>query len=72
VSTALAAHGLHYVLLAAGLVLVVVLLRSGRRRRSGGTGDDHERRVAELRKAARSGGLGAVAQNEHRERPPSS
>jgi hypothetical protein len=72
VSAALAAHGAHYVLLAAGLVLVVALLRSGRTRRGGRTGDDHDRRVAELREAARSGRLGAVAQSAHHDRPPSS
>jgi hypothetical protein len=72
VNAALAAHGLHYVLLGAGFVLVVALLRSGRTRRGGRTGDDHDRRVSELREAARSGRLGAAVQEEHRDRPPSS
>jgi len=72
VSVALAAHGLHYGLLGAGLVLVVALLRSGRTRRRRGTADEHERRVTELREAARSGRLGAAEQNEHRDRDPSS
>jgi hypothetical protein len=72
VSAALAAHGLHSVLLGAGLVLVVALLCSGRTRRGGRTPDDHDRRVAELREAARSGRLGAVAQNQHRDGPLSS
>lgn len=71
-SAALAAHGVHDVLLGAGLVLVVALLVSGRTRRGRGTGDEHERRVAELREAARSGRLGTAARNEHREHPPSS
>jgi hypothetical protein len=60
VSAALAAHGLHYGFVGAGLVLVVALLRSGRTRRSRRTGDEHERRIAELREAVRSGRLGAA------------
>lgn len=71
-SGALAAHGVHDVLLGAGLVLVVAMLRAGRTRRSRGTRDDHERRVAELREAARSGRLGHPSQDERRDSPPSS
>ncbi|HYJ75699.1 MAG TPA: hypothetical protein VEV65_08870 [Kineosporiaceae bacterium] len=56
-SPALAAHGLHYGLVGGGLVLVVALLRGGRTRRNRGAAE-HDRRVAELREAARSGRLG--------------
>jgi hypothetical protein len=73
VSTALAAHGLHYTLLGTGLVLVAALLRSGRTRRNRGSRGEHDRRVAQLREAARSGRLGAApGQDEDRERrsPP--
>jgi hypothetical protein len=75
VSAALAAHGLHYALVGAALVLVVVLLRSGKTRRSRATGEsgEHERRVAELREAVRSGRLGAAAvEDEGRDRGTSS
>jgi hypothetical protein len=72
VSAALAAHGLHYALVGTALVLVVALLRSGRTRRSR-SGREHERRVAELREAVRSGGLGAAPpEDEDRDRGASS
>jgi len=58
VSPALAAHGLHYGLVGGGLVLVVAVLRGGRTRRNRGAAAEHDRRVAELREAARSGRLG--------------
>jgi hypothetical protein len=64
VSAALAAHGLHYGLIGTGLVLVAALLLQGRTRRSRRTGGEHERRVAELREAVRSGRLGAPRQDE--------
>jgi hypothetical protein len=71
VTAELAAHGLHYVLLGAGLVLVVALLLGGRTRRSRASGDEHERRIVDLREAARSGRLGAPL-NKRRDHPPSS
>jgi hypothetical protein len=64
VSAALAAHGLHYGLVGTGLVLVAALLRRGRTHRSRGTGSEHERRVAELREAVRSGRLGAAPRQD--------
>jgi hypothetical protein len=60
-----AAHGLHYGLIAIGFVLVVALLWSSRARaRRYGTEDDarhrdeHDRRVSELRQNVRTGRLG--------------
>ena len=58
---ALVAHGVHAALVLAGLVLVVGLLWRGRvRRRSAPdrAASEHERRVGELRDAARTGRLG--------------
>ena len=57
-SAALAAHGLHYGLVGGGLVVVVALLRGGRVRRTRAAAAEHDRRVAELREAARTGRLG--------------
>ena len=65
-SGAVAAHGLHYGLIAIGFVLVVVLLWSSRTRGrpSGSKADaweraEHDRRIGQLREDVRTGRLGA-------------